>query len=166
VLYSGTDNCWKIADFGTCCEATSSRLNTSRLSRGTACYRAPEIISERSMYNNKADIWALGCILYEILSGVQLFSSDWATREFAASRKLELPVPWPAWYLYQLSNGSEIVHKQLLRLLSINPSDRPSAKEVRLEFLSLASSIPHQPIFPPLGLSSEPLQSFSRPRRR
>jgi serine/threonine protein kinase len=166
VLYSGRDNCWKIVDFGICCEATSSKLNTSRLSRGTACYRAPEIIREQSVYNNKVDIWALGCIFYEILSGVQLFSSDWATREYAASRKLELPVPWPAWYLYQLKNGSETVHKQLLSLLSIKPSDRPSAREVRQEFLSLASSIPDEPIFSPVGLPSKPLQLISEPRRR
>src|SRR5437667_3367776 len=44
VLYSEKSRCWKIADFGTASRATSKRLNTTRYSRGTAGYRAPEIL--------------------------------------------------------------------------------------------------------------------------
>jgi len=93
VLYSVKLRRWKIGDFGTCSEATSKRLNTTRDSRGTNCYRAPEILpdaaaSDRPAFNHKADIWALGCIAFEILHGHKLFSSDWALMEATLMNKL------------------------------------------------------------------------------
>lgn len=50
VLYSEQYKCWKIADFGTASTATSKRLNTTRYARGTAGYRAPEILVKEAKY--------------------------------------------------------------------------------------------------------------------
>ena len=62
------DGHWKIADFGLTSEATSNRLVTSRSARGKPSYRAPELLREtKAGYNNKADIWSLGCIGFELL---------------------------------------------------------------------------------------------------
>ena len=41
----------------------------------TRYYRAPEVIMSIE-YNNKVDIWSLGCILYELLTGDILFDPD------------------------------------------------------------------------------------------
>ncbi|CAK57002.1 unnamed protein product (macronuclear) [Paramecium tetraurelia] len=39
---------------------------------GTENYRAPEFFQERIQYNNKIDIWALGLIFYEMITGQSL----------------------------------------------------------------------------------------------
>ena len=77
VLYSRRKNLWKIIDFGNTVEATSQNPRTSRYVRGTAGYRAPELILDSHIYTNKADVWALGCILYELAVGKKAFDSDW-----------------------------------------------------------------------------------------
>ena len=98
VLWSSRDEAWKIADFGTACEATSKRLLTTRLSRGISGYRAPEVLEDDAKFNNKADIWALGCICYEVLVGIKPFTSDWHVGQMAAAKKLKLQYiisrPW------------------------------------------------------------------------
>jgi len=35
----------------------------------TPCYTAPELFSEDGVYSYKTELWALGCILYELASG-------------------------------------------------------------------------------------------------
>ena len=45
-------------------------------------YRGPELLDEDSGYTNKTDIWAFGCIAYELCTKKKAFASDWATREY------------------------------------------------------------------------------------
>src|SRR5271169_6862808 len=78
VLYSRKDSVWKLADFGFTSEATSTTLQTSVDGKGTPGYRAPELVRS-SKYNNKTDIWSLGCILYELAVGQKAFPDDFAT---------------------------------------------------------------------------------------
>ena len=66
-----------MTDFGSASQATSKRLNTTFFARGTESYRAPEVLLNYR-FNNRADIFALGSIIYEILTGRKLFSSDWS----------------------------------------------------------------------------------------
>jgi serine/threonine protein kinase len=47
VLYSRLSNVWKLTDFGISAEATSKRAHTTRYARGSARYRAPELLEER-----------------------------------------------------------------------------------------------------------------------
>jgi serine/threonine protein kinase len=54
-------------------------------SRGTVGYRAPEPIQYHGFpnkYTNKVDIWALGCILYELVLGKQAFRDDLTVIEY------------------------------------------------------------------------------------
>ena len=62
-------------------------MRTTDFSRGTGGYRAPELIKENSKYNNKVDIWALGCILYELVVGQTAFNNDWNLLEFVQSKR-------------------------------------------------------------------------------
>jgi ankyrin repeat protein len=55
---------------------------TTALGRGTSGFRAPELLSEEPKYNNKVDIWALACILYQLCTNKPLFLTDFAIREF------------------------------------------------------------------------------------
>ena len=35
----------------------------------TPCYTSPELFSENGVYDEKTDIWAMGCIIYELATG-------------------------------------------------------------------------------------------------
>ena len=54
----------KIGDFGISKSLTGTR-QMAKTFCGTPCYMAPEVLGGK-LYNHKADIWSLGCILYEL----------------------------------------------------------------------------------------------------
>jgi hypothetical protein len=82
VLFSAKDKLWKVADFGLTSEGTSIHNRSTEFSRGTPGYRSPELLVEdNSQYTNKVDIFAMGCILYELVLGVKPFTSDHAVLE-------------------------------------------------------------------------------------
>lgn len=117
------DDAWKIADFGLTVEGTSQKLIDTVEGKGTSGYRAPELLTENPIYNNKVDIWAMGCILYELISGQKAFSSDHAVMEWSFS-KTEKKLP--------LENIDEVSGKTISHLigetLRKDPKLRPSAK--------------------------------------
>ena len=47
----------------------------------TRWYRAPEIILDEADYDNKIDIWSLGCVLGELLRTGSKKSEKWSDRE-------------------------------------------------------------------------------------
>jgi serine/threonine protein kinase len=94
VLFSSRDKCWKLADFGSASAATSKKLVTTVLGRGTEGYRAPEVL-RRCQCNKRSDIFALGCIAYEIVTGQKLFDSDWDVIEYAQKGIPLYPAKWP-----------------------------------------------------------------------
>lgn len=53
----------KVGDFGLCRLLEDNQI--ARTNVGTPLYMAPELLENRS-YNEKVDIWSLGCILYEM----------------------------------------------------------------------------------------------------
>ena len=60
----------KLADFGNC-----RKINYSEFDIQTRYYRAPEIILGYK-YNKNCDMWSVGCIIYELLTGKMLFDPD------------------------------------------------------------------------------------------
>lgn len=123
MLWSDDKRCWKLADFGTASEATSKNMNTTRYGRGTAGYRAPEILGENAQFNNKSDIWALGCITYEICTDQKAFSSDWSVIQYSITRELNL-LCWPkSPYDYV-----QTLQQQVYNMLALDPSQRPRAE--------------------------------------
>lgn len=61
-LFLNKDLTLKIGDLGVAKEVQESHTNTIV---GTPYYLSPELCEEKP-YNNKSDIWSLGCILYEL----------------------------------------------------------------------------------------------------
>ncbi len=55
----------KIADFGSSKQFSNKFLDSVI---GTACYIAPEVIKNQK-YERYADIWSLGCTVYEMING-------------------------------------------------------------------------------------------------
>ena len=60
----------RVADFGLAVFATDNDSNLSRC--GTPGYVAPEILRNLP-YDNKVDIFSLGCVFYNLLTGKYLF---------------------------------------------------------------------------------------------
>eukprot|EP00826_Nyctotherus_ovalis_P010959 TRINITY_DN12858_c0_g1_i1.p1 TRINITY_DN12858_c0_g1~~TRINITY_DN12858_c0_g1_i1.p1 ORF type:complete len:553 (-),score=149.87 TRINITY_DN12858_c0_g1_i1:33-1691(-) len=71
MLISGSGQL-KLCDFGCC---VSCDLSERKTFCGTIEYMAPEII-KRDGYKEKADIWSLGVLLYEMLHGYAPFQSN------------------------------------------------------------------------------------------
>jgi len=127
VLYSERDDCWKLTDFGSASLATSKCLVTTNLLRGTESYRAPEVLTNQK-YNNRADIFALGCIIFEIITSQKLFSNDWEVHEYGKTGDSIFPERWSF-----ATSGSRLYDLGHLAstMLSIDPTQRPNAVEIR-----------------------------------
>jgi serine/threonine-protein kinase ULK/ATG1 len=61
------DGVIKVADFGFC-KLLKQRSKMTKTIVGSPIYMAPEILAGRR-YNNKADIWSIGIMFYELLYG-------------------------------------------------------------------------------------------------
>jgi serine/threonine protein kinase len=122
------DRRWKIADFGISAEGTSRRARTTHYARGTSSYRAPELLQESgSTFTNKVDIWALGCILYELVTHKLAFSNDWAIMAYSSSTANLDPASFSSAYTEQ----SKCVLAALIRvMLQVEKTSRPSAKSI------------------------------------
>lgn len=60
-----------LSDMGSCVDM--SKNNRKKIQ--TCYYRAPEIL-QKKCYDEKTDIWALGCTMYELLTGKILFDAE------------------------------------------------------------------------------------------
>ena len=109
----------KIGDFG-----ISKILSTKSKAFtvvGTPCYISPELC-EGKPYNAKSDVWALGCVLYELCSLKRAFEAPTLPALILKiMRGVISPIP------AQYSPGA----RQLLTsLLALEPSKRPSLGEM------------------------------------
>jgi len=134
VLYLQTSKgrLWKIADFGLTSEGDSELLRTTESSRGTQGYRAPELIRDgKTGYNNKVDIWSLGCILHELAIGERPFPDDWSLLRFIHSSK---PLKFLNW-THGFSSKWEVVLSRLINdMLSLEPNNRPRLSYLQRRF--------------------------------
>ncbi len=62
----------------------------------TRSYRAPEVILG-CPYDEKIDIWSLGCIIAEIFTGQVLFEND--NKIGILARMQGIRGPWPSWMI-------------------------------------------------------------------
>jgi hypothetical protein len=125
VLYFAKENTWKLTDFGISAEAMSTMMSTSS-SRGTGGYRAPELLKEDPKFGRSVDIWALGCVLYEIATGKRPFADDWAVFHFATIGNSDPPLVG--------QDGTEFYRHHLngilCDLLSRQPQQRPKISSI------------------------------------
>jgi serine/threonine protein kinase len=133
VLYSSKSSVWKLADFGLSTEGSSHNLST-KYSNGTPGYRAPELMDSDGdparVYNYKVDIWAMGCILYELATGIRPFKSDWEVLNHRFSRKNINVVLDDSFD----TKSVETITKYTVDMLQIDPAVRPSASFLFNEF--------------------------------
>src|SRR5271154_2848760 len=85
VLLSLQHNAWQISDFGLTQPGASKKAIPTRNAKGTEGYRPPEILRPRKhVFCKQSDIFALGCIGYEISEGKSAFLTDWDVYEYIA----------------------------------------------------------------------------------
>jgi serine/threonine protein kinase len=137
VLYSRHSYVWKIADFGLTVEGTSKNPRTTINSMGTSGYRAPELIRGiKHTFTNKVDVWACGCIFFELMFRQKAFTGDFETHYYSFDGNLDIPQSSADDIWGEVSR--EVVVTALERMLEKDPTKRPAAKELWQEFHSSA----------------------------
>jgi eukaryotic-like serine/threonine-protein kinase len=66
----------KLSDFGLATMIAAARITRAGKTAGTFQYMAPEQIQGKPAVSNKTDLYALGCVLFELLSGRTPFEGD------------------------------------------------------------------------------------------
>lgn len=124
-----------ITDFGIAREGVASQGTVAGLVVGTPAYMAPEQVEARGDIDARADIYALGVMLFELLTGTLPFSGTSAFT-LAAARLTEAP-PDPKTLRSNLPAG---IAKVVLKCMARNRDERYSdAEEVAA---ALAQSTP------------------------
>lgn len=82
-----------LVDFGVARRSESTSITLSGARVGTLLYMAPEQIRDARGVDGRADVFALGCILFECVTGVRAFEADDALATIAQILLDEVPDP-------------------------------------------------------------------------
>jgi eukaryotic-like serine/threonine-protein kinase len=126
---------------------TMSRMATMQgVLLGTAAYMSPEQAKAKSV-DRRADIWAFGCVLYEMLTGKMAFSGETVTDTLAAVIRAE-----PDWSLLPSATPTR-VRVLLQRCLQKDPKQRlRDIGEARISIDEVLSGAPE-----PSSPATEPI---------
>ena len=105
---------------------------------GTPYYLSPEVW-ENKPYNNKSDIWAIGCLFYELTTLKHVF-------EAGCLKNLMLKIVRGSGYPPISNKYSQDTRTLIGNLLKKNPQDRPSLNSIlRKGFMQKIETEMHQP---------------------
>jgi len=167
----------KVLDFGLVSYSDHAGMQQTLLTgthttTGTPAFMAPEIILNDGEVDQRADVYAVGCVAYYLLTGQLVFEADTPMKMFLQhvqarplppSRRTELPIPAE-------------VEALVLACLAKDPRDRPQdALELlhRLEAMHVANTWNHDTarawweshlleLTGPLTLSEQPTMPANR----
>lgn len=132
----------KLADFGFAqCISEQENHRFTDL-RGTPLYMAPEIVC-RTNYDARADLWSIGIIMYQLLTGSTPFSPCKSLKSLIESIKLQ-NIRFP-----RSIKLTDQCHDLLVRLLRKDPESRITFEDffghpfLRLEYLPSLDSYNH-----------------------
>ena len=103
---------------------------------GTPEYMAPELLADPTTVDGKADVYSLGTVLYECLSGRLPHSATHAAGWLQAH---ETEVPKPLNEL--LRTLPKALNDAIMSCLARSPASRPSAKELNVRLEALCTSL-------------------------
>jgi serine/threonine-protein kinase len=123
----------KVLDFGVSRFADSGadvHLTRTSVVVGSPAYMAPEQMRAARNADERSDIWSLGVVLYELLTGRLPFEGETVTDLYA--RVVSGPPPMP--------EVSPALSAVILRCLSVDPAERPpSVSELSLALAPMAA---------------------------
>ena len=105
-------------------EMTSANIRKNKTAM-TPCYTAPELFSDDGAYSFKTDLWALGCIMYEMAVGQVPFFDEVVNKLIKKIINEEVN-----FNKRQLSQYSMEFSEVLKKLLEKNPENRPCWGEI------------------------------------
>src|SRR5205814_975909 len=94
---------------------------------GSEGYCAPEFLTAPypPTYTNRVDIWAFGCIIYELSTGKKTFNKNFHIDAFARQNS-----PFPRERFPFTGPSAELLFPLVQRMLAIDPKKRPSPVEI------------------------------------
>jgi len=114
-----TDGDVKLTDFGVSKAKTDPRLTRTGVVRGNAWYLAPERLERGAVATPRSDLWSLGVLLFECITGARPHpASTPASAMMAIAEDRRLPIRDVAPEL------SEPLTMVIERLLAFDPADR------------------------------------------
>lgn len=122
----------KVADFGLARAVTEVTSTTSGTILGTVAYLAPELVA-RGVTDTRTDVYAVGILLYEMLTGAQPFSGETPIQVAYQHVHAEMPAPSDRvdWLPIE-------VDELVAALAARDPDDRPRDAGAALELLRRA----------------------------
>ena len=139
-----------VADFGIAKALSAARTHTpgetltqAGTSLGTPKYMAPEQASGDPATDHRADLYALGCVAYEMLAGAPPFSGRSVHQLFAAHMS-EAPMQIGA----KRADTPPALAALVMRCLEKDPSRRPQSAREILQSLDTVTSGAHAPSAP------------------
>ncbi len=103
----------------------SNRLTQQGTLTGTPAYLAPEILTGESPLDGRADLYALGCVAYYLLTGVTVFEGP--TAMAVAADHVKTP-PTPPKQRSEIALADSL-EELVLDLLKKDPGERPATAE-------------------------------------
>jgi serine/threonine protein kinase len=128
-----------VLDFGLAKLADTDRLTATGIVVGTPAYMAPEQARDDGKMDNRVDLYALGCVLYEMIAGRTPFTA--ATAASLLYKHVWDPVPLFSEVCPERQVSGEL-EQIVLDMLAKDPDERPhSAHTVRQRLLDLLPSL-------------------------
>jgi serine/threonine-protein kinase len=151
-----------VADFGIALAVTSAaeeRLTATGLCLGTAQYMSPEQSLGERLLDGRSDVYSLGCVLYEMLTGEPPYAGP--TAQAVIAKRVADPVP----SVRRLRHTVPIaVEQALVKALAKVPADRFASTGAFVEALAQPAAVPPQPrsvaVLPFVNLSPDPENEY------
>ena len=117
----------KIGDFGISLQLKKNKkeITNNGKEKGTYNYMAPELFEIGSHYNNKIDIWSLGCLLYELCQNEYYFDGNTVAvvnqiKQFSQNKK-------------EIDKKYDEKLQKLIDSMIVEPEKRPDISAILLE---------------------------------
>ncbi len=110
----------KLSDFGIALDANATTITADGITVGSYAYMPPEQIQGEKAITGKADLYAFGCLMFEMLSGRPPYPGDNFAQIF--EQHLHSPPPSVATIESSCPAGLDVIVKNLLQK---SPEERP-----------------------------------------